>query len=188
MKVLERDRQATDLFTFRDSADALFFLRSLLADPFNIRLLRDSLAEASFGLDVSALSDQEVIEQLAQVLISGRLRIGRVKLPIAPVGETVAPAETEEEEEEEHATVVPTVETTWIEIELVNADDDPVPDQEYKVALPDGTEQTGNLDSDGKAMIRDITQKGDCVVSFPGLDAAAWDTAGSGTAADASDD
>lgn len=57
----------------------------------------------------------------------------------------------------------------WIEIELVGEDDKPIPDEKYKVVLPDGSEKEGNLDENGWARI-EIAAKGDCEVTFPELD------------------
>ncbi len=61
----------------------------------------------------------------------------------------------------------------WIEIALVDEDGNPVPDVAYKIRLPDGTEQTGNLDSRGLARIDGILP-GTCRVSFPDLDKGSW--------------
>lgn len=55
----------------------------------------------------------------------------------------------------------------WIEITLKNEDGSPADGVEYKVVLPDGTEQSGNLDSDGKARLDGIPP-GRCTVTFGG--------------------
>jgi hypothetical protein len=65
----------------------------------------------------------------------------------------------------------------WIAIELVDQDGEPVPDQPYKVELPNGSSRTGNLDSQGKARIEGIDPPGTCKISFPELDAADWKAA-----------
>ncbi len=65
--------------------------------------------------------------------------------------------------------------TSWIEIEMVDEDDEPVPGEKYKVTLPDDTVAQGTLDENGFARIEGI-DPGSCKVSFPDLDKAAWET------------
>ena len=62
---------------------------------------------------------------------------------------------------------------TWIQIELVDAAGRPVPNEPYKVELPDGGIRQGNLDPAGRAYIGDI-KPGQCRVSFPDIDANEW--------------
>jgi phage baseplate assembly protein gpV len=61
----------------------------------------------------------------------------------------------------------------WIALELVDNDGKPVPMIRYKVTGPDGAEQTGLTDSDGKARVEGLTP-GDCTVTFPDLHAGEW--------------
>jgi hypothetical protein len=61
----------------------------------------------------------------------------------------------------------------WIEIELVGEDDKPIPNEKYKVKLPDGSEKEGKLDENGWARV-EIAAKGDCEVTFPEMDEEAW--------------
>lgn len=61
----------------------------------------------------------------------------------------------------------------WIEIELVGEDDKPIPNEKYKVKLPDGTEKEGTLDQNGWARV-ESDPKGDCEITFPEMDKEAW--------------
>lgn len=73
----------------------------------------------------------------------------------------------------------------WIEIELVGEDGQPIPNEKYKVLLPDGSEKEGNLDQDGWARV-ESSPTGDCKITFPELDEEAWkyiEAVGSKTAA-----
>jgi hypothetical protein len=63
----------------------------------------------------------------------------------------------------------------WIEIELVGEDGNGIPWEQYKITLPDGTVSSGFLDDKGKARVDNIPLAGQCKVTFPDLDAAAWD-------------
>ena len=70
---------------------------------------------------------------------------------------------------------------SWIEIELVDEEDNPVPGEKYKVTLPDGkTVAEGTLDEMGHAKISGI-DPGTCKITFPTLDKDAWEK-GSGSA------
>ena len=63
---------------------------------------------------------------------------------------------------------------TWIEIELIGEDDEPVPKEKYAIELPDGTKKTGALDDKGKARVEQLDQ-GSCRISFPDIDQDAWE-------------
>lgn len=63
--------------------------------------------------------------------------------------------------------------STWIAIELRDADDDPVPNEPYVIRLPDASRIGGRLDRDGRARIDHIVP-GTCQVCFPDIDAREW--------------
>jgi hypothetical protein len=66
---------------------------------------------------------------------------------------------------------------SWIEIELVDEDDKPVPSEKYRIILPDGeTVAEGTLDDKGFARV-DGTEAGTCKITFPALDKDAWERA-----------
>jgi len=76
--------------------------------------------------------------------------------------------ESDEEDEEKH----------WIEIEMVDEDDNPVPSEKYRVTLPDGeTVAEGTLDQNGFVHIGGISEAGNCQITFPNLDQEAWEKA-----------
>lgn len=83
-------------------------------------------------------------------------------------GETKLPAHKAPAEDES--------ELSWIEIEMVDEEDEPVAGVAYSIKLPDGTEATGTLDSNGFARIDGI-EPGQCEVTFPKLDKSAWEKA-----------
>lgn len=74
----------------------------------------------------------------------------------------------------------------WIEIELVGEDDQPIPWERYEITLPDRAVRSGFLDHAGKARVDNIPEGGQCLVSFPDLDTAAWDWHGAPAAGAAS--
>lgn len=75
----------------------------------------------------------------------------------------------EEEEEEE--------EKSWIEIELVGEDEQPIPGEKYRITLPDGRVDEGTLDGNGFARVDGI-DPGTCQITFPDLDKEAWEKIG----------
>lgn len=75
--------------------------------------------------------------------------------------------QTEEEKQQKNS---------WIEIELVDEEDNPVPGEPFKVTLPDGTVFSGTLDEKGFAKIEGIKQ-GTCQITFTKLDKKAWEKA-----------
>ena len=62
----------------------------------------------------------------------------------------------------------------WIEIELVGEDGTPIPNEKYKIILPDGSEKAGNLDQNGWSRV-ESDPAGNCEVIFPELDKTAWE-------------
>ncbi|MDX2149498.1 MAG: hypothetical protein SFV54_02100 [Bryobacteraceae bacterium] len=61
----------------------------------------------------------------------------------------------------------------WIEFQLVDAENLPIPGEPYKVRLADGSLHTGTLDGEGKVRF-DAIVGGQAAISFPGLDAKEW--------------
>ena len=64
---------------------------------------------------------------------------------------------------------------SWVEIELVGEDGNPIPGETYRITLPDNSVVEGSLDEKGAARINNIAP-GTCKVSFPKLDKDAWET------------
>jgi hypothetical protein len=66
---------------------------------------------------------------------------------------------------------------TWIEIELVDEQGNPVTGRRCRLELPDGTMWEGNLDANGVARV-DYIDFGTCEVCFPELDLNEWEAQG----------
>jgi hypothetical protein len=63
---------------------------------------------------------------------------------------------------------------SWIEIELVDKKNKPVPGEAYRLTLPDGeTVAEGTLDKKGFARVEGI-EPGTCKATFPNLEKQAW--------------
>ncbi len=64
--------------------------------------------------------------------------------------------------------------TSWIEIELVDEDEQPVPGARFELRLPDGSIREGRLNANGLARVSGI-EPGTCEICFPDLDAECWE-------------
>jgi type VI secretion system secreted protein VgrG len=63
---------------------------------------------------------------------------------------------------------------SWIEIKLIDEQNNPVPGEPYSVILPDGeTVASGTLDDKGFVRIEGI-DPGSCQITFPQRDTEAW--------------
>jgi hypothetical protein len=67
----------------------------------------------------------------------------------------------------------------WIEIELRDQDDRPVPNEEFLVVAADGEKFRGYLNDKGWARLAPLESGGDCSVTFPNLDKSLWNYDGS---------
>lgn len=63
--------------------------------------------------------------------------------------------------------------TSWIAIELVDEEKNPVPGERYQITLADDSVVEGTLDDKGYARVEGI-DPGNCKITFPELDQDAW--------------
>jgi hypothetical protein len=66
-----------------------------------------------------------------------------------------------------------TPEKTWVDIQLVDPDGNPVAGAKYKLKITDGSVRDGSLDGDGRVRVSGI-DPGSCTVWFPDYDAKEW--------------
>lgn len=83
----------------------------------------------------------------------------------SPKVQSHKPPQTAEEKEEKNS---------WIEVEMIDEEDEPVPGMAYRITLPDGTVAEGTLDEKGFARVEGIVP-GTCQITFPDLDKEAWE-------------
>jgi hypothetical protein len=65
---------------------------------------------------------------------------------------------------------------TWIEVQLLDRNQKPMPGEKYKIQLPDSSIMTGALDKDGKVRFDNIVA-GQAQITFPEIDSREWDAA-----------
>ena len=66
---------------------------------------------------------------------------------------------------------------TFLAIELKDTLGNPVPNERYRIKLPDGSIQEGRLDANGRARVDGI-DPGSAQISYPDMDADDWHPAG----------
>lgn len=145
-----------------DPVGALAFARELASSPGGVARLRVLLVTETAA--IFRLEDEAVIRLLASRLATGSLLAHRV-LPPALSSFDVGASEVEAEA----APAPATEEKTWIEIELVDTEGNPVPNERYWILLTDGTTREGRLDQNGRAYFGGL-DPGECDVRFPDLD------------------
>lgn len=64
----------------------------------------------------------------------------------------------------------PAPEDHWLKLEVITAKDEPAPDIDYELMLPDGERKAGRTDADGRVEIRGIKESGHFKLEFPGID------------------
>ncbi len=116
-------------------------------------------ADPSQAEDADVADPGEVAEAKAEQIEKQSGKYGSAPAP------AYKPPQTEEEEEKK---------TAWIEIELVDEADEPVPSEKYEIKLPDGSVKKGTLDGKGFARV-DRIEPGTCEITFPNLDKEAWE-------------
>jgi len=99
--------------------------------------------------------------------------------PVPPRGLAAATVVATQRTESAKAAFAPTTieeKTSFVEVQMVGADNKPVAGVAYHLELPDGTIKTGVTDENGKVRYDGI-EPGECKVSFPELDKDAWEPA-----------
>jgi hypothetical protein len=95
----------------------------------------------------------------------------------AGVGGFCATEEAEDESELRAGPGPEPISTHFLEIELRDEEDQPIPNEQYRVTFANGTVREGRLDENGLADFRNLQSGGECQVSFPALDQEAWERA-----------
>lgn len=151
--------------------EAAFFVATLPATTMGLdRLLRADLISVIGALEgltgpAERLHTEELKQRVADALARERLIAFRTTAPTAVEQikkiEPLGPSEDD---------------TTWVEIELLDQDKNPVSDERYVIETSDGRKIEGRTNSSGRALEEGI-KPGDCKVSFPDLEASSWKAA-----------
>ena len=181
----------------QDPVTALYFLRGFITDSGKEHELRLWLLSDHSSFAMYSIEDHDILDYTAGLIASGRLVVastgkggdqpgaeGLLRTGEGPQSVLVATVGTTplQDEMANEASTVDAVEvteeappeTTWIEIELMDPDGNPVPNEQFKITYADGSVKYGRLDQDGKARIEKL-QPGTCQVTFPNRDEEVWD-------------
>ena len=134
-------------------------------EPGNVVALRSYLAGQSPAIPVYRLTDAEVIAEVARALTK---RHALAFLRSAPSLDTFGATGELDTEAASPREIAPTVKT-WIEIELVDLEGEPVPGARYWIQLTDGSIREGWLDHRGQARV-DGLDPGMCEIRWPDHD------------------
>ncbi len=137
------------------------FLRSLLAES------AGSYPQPRADLAGSLAAVDRLIRQGRFIGVPVQLPVGYGILKEGAEPANLAPVEPVREERPE---------LTWVEIELLDPQGEPIPNEAYALTLPDGVIRTGRLNSRGTARVEGIPA-GTCQVQFPGIDGREWSPA-----------
>lgn len=166
----------------RDAGNHREFLRQFKLDAAAMADLRGVLMESRVGIRCDRLSDDEVLACVARLLASGDLILVANWAPHGNgdnASENAGSGQAGDEGAEGtnnsgwRASPSNTRSKSWIEIELVDDDDSPVPYEPYELRLPDGTILNARLDGNGFARYSNI-DPGNCLICFPKRDHADW--------------
>jgi hypothetical protein len=125
----------------------------------SVKAVTPSKPEEVFGADEA--NPGKIAEVKAEQIKKKAGKYGSTTLPSHKPPEK----QTEEEQAEK---------ASWIEIELFDEEDKPVPGEKYEIELPDGALAKGSLDGDGFSRVEGV-KPGECKVTFPELDKSAWE-------------
>jgi hypothetical protein len=104
--------------------------------------------------------------------IVGMVERGQLEVWVVDTKRTIG--ERREAPEREAPPPIAPPDTHTVVIELVDAENNPVPFEPYRIKLPDGRVQTRTLDKHGRDRITGIRTPGQCMVCFHRRDAAVW--------------
>jgi len=133
-------------------------------DPAGRRLLLDILAELEGANAFQLRTDTDFLrDRVERAVANGRLVAVSVPL-IMPLGGVFRPEEEDDDGGDAPLDTVP--EKTWIEIELLDVNDEPLAGHPYRIELPDGSVRTGTVGANGVARLDGI-DPGSCTVTLP---------------------
>jgi hypothetical protein len=154
-----------------DAESARTLLRRFAGDPDAMRALRAFLADVG-TTHVSRLTDDAVVEYVAQAVGRGRFAI--VERPTAPPPVVELEAQPEEEPESPAPEAPPTPEKTWIKFMVVDhATDQPISGVTLHIKLPSGETKEFTTTTAGLIYISNL-DPGSCDVAAM-IDAAAYE-------------
>jgi hypothetical protein len=126
-------------------------LRDLAQDYFNLRTMRELLHAHASARPFEPASEDQVVRQVATLISRGQLRLARVPLRMVPG--TVRALE-----KKDTPASAPEEEKLRLMLQIVDdVTEEPIPELELKLTLPDGSSKKATTDDDGKIELSDLT-------------------------------
>lgn len=150
-----------------------YLLRQATSDPIIEQSLRRIAYEQDYGRPMNGLTTADLADQLGKWLAEGVPGLVDLEQREYPVSARGIDAVIDQGEAETPPGTVVEQELDWIEIRLVDAENNPMGGVKYRVTLSSGTIEEGELDQDGLARF-DRIPTGDCTVTFPELGDKFW--------------
>ena len=161
-----RLREEHSPLSFPDEYSARSFLRGFLQDPSNLIRLRNHLLRRGLGANLSRLDDHGMIREFARHLVSGRIRIVRVRRgarpsrPALSEGAAAQPEKAAEERPPRRPVVFPESRgpRNWVRLRIVDDEtDEPIPGVAMRVKLPSGEIGKPRTDRSGTIYLDDLS-------------------------------
>ena len=172
-------RDSEPILDLHDRSFARSWLNRFKRDERRLTAMRRILIDGGFR-QVSRFSSDEVICRISEMLYFNRLHIHAQPLPVATAGGGVNKAESEKfvpfplsERKQRNQDKGSAPDLTWIEVHLVDLDNNPLAGERYQIRLPNSSLREGTLDSAGKVRFDGITP-GQATISFPDIDGREW--------------
>lgn len=154
----------------RDEWHVRSWLWELVRGVFHRSRLCDILSdEVQVGADFG-YSDREIVDTMSSMITRGQMLLYRAE-PM--VGQVAAAPLYSSEEAEADASAAAVRAKTFIEIEIVDADNRPVPNQSFDLELADGRKVWPKTNRDGVLRIEPVPE-GMCEFTLSDYDADAW--------------
>jgi len=139
--------------------EASLRVRGWFAGPFDVRVLA-RLYTLAFDHTI-AEPHAALAPNVLRRRIEEAVDLGRLLVIARPRPQVVVPVQIDEE-----VLGPEDAPRSWIEIELVDDEGNPVPDEPYTIVTGDGTSRSGTLDARGRAREEGI-DPGACKITFP---------------------
>ena len=168
---------------FSSEPSAFAFLRHLMTDPVNWMAIQQVWLDEWPSVNGRIVDDRAILTHLAERLARGDIQVisgpniygqQAVNPPPEPDARESTPREDELAAKEDRPAPEPEEDTTWIEIELLDDEGNPIPNEQYAIEIPGGSVRVGRLDDNGYARVEGLDPN-TCKVSFPNLDKSSYD-------------
>ena len=136
-----------EIISFNCIESAMGFLRQFAQSHFDMMPLRNLFFSVSSEIDLSRVSNNELIERLAVKLVAGEVQVARMASPEpVQINASVAKKEVQSRPITEWTAPAPAkTSSSWLEIELLDEDGNLIHGEPYEIELPDGSRRTGKL-------------------------------------------